>query len=149
MPSRFSKSCAVMRDAVLLHTCHVPHVQTTHVTRTQPRWKVRSFCHPNCIIGNLIITRAVNNCITTSNLQAGNRIATQAGNRIATQAGNRIPTIQYIYVEANISSPIVGSRLSSRLLRKGIRCAYQKSGENQKFLHSQNVHGFFCLHVCR
>ena len=35
------------------------------------------------------------------------------------------------------------------VLRKGIRCAYQKSGENQKFLHSQNVHGFFCHHVCR
>jgi hypothetical protein len=34
-------------------------------------------------------------------------------------------------------------------LRKGIRCAYQKSGEEGKFLHSQNIHGFFCHHVCR
>jgi hypothetical protein len=34
-------------------------------------------------------------------------------------------------------------------VRKGIRCAYKKSGEASGFLHSQNVHGFFCHHVCR
>jgi hypothetical protein len=43
MPNRFSKSCAVMRY------CCTCHMFKRHMSRTQPRWEVRSLSRSRCV----------------------------------------------------------------------------------------------------